>query len=461
MRILTAVTALLLCSIVAQPATAETIRIEKPEDWAKLHRGARDVCLAMKTLTVDDLKRLSTCPDLEILGVGIAVANDQGSLYVTDEHLAEIAKLKSLQIIDLVYGPATTDAGLQRLAELPALVQLDVISAVSMVPRFKWLSAFKDRNITKFWAGMSKAPVESLPEALASLTRLKSLSLTGMTYGGGALKLPGREGWEKLGSLADLEIVELSWMLPEAEMYSGLAKVPALKYLSLAHCPLDDSKRLAGVGQCATLDEVRLDGCALPSPAALDWLAANSCLKTLTISQCTGPAGCLRALGACKSLAEVTIQFAAWAGPADAQALSSAPALERLTLYNMGFSDEAMAELAKSSSLKHLALEDVAKVSDRGLAALGELKQLETLNLHRMLRISKRGVAELQGAARLQREGGLWPAREHGRRMDASAGNPLGQRWYCRRAGPDWQHIGRNGRHLFLHRLRRKGYRQD
>ncbi len=192
--------------------------------------------------------------------------------------------------------------------------------------------------------------------------------------------------------------LDLSGLLLEPEAFAGIAAIPGLKYLGLAFMVQEDPKRYAALAKSATLDDLALQDCAISASAALDWIASLESLRVVLIARCKGAAGCLAALASCKALSEVTLMSMSFPGPADARALGAAPALQKVTLYDIGFGDDAMPELAGSPSITSLEMEAVDKVSDSGLAALGALGQLKALLLHRMKRISKKGVAALQAA---------------------------------------------------------------
>ncbi len=176
---------------------ADTLIIKQPADWAKLSPDTREVSVEQPKFTVDDIKKLAACTRLTNLSVGQFWYSDPTSVYVGDDHLAEICKFSSVTNLHVVYGPATTDAGLQKLALLANLEYLGVTAGVTTAPKSKWLAAFKDHSLFKLILANSLPPDDSFPEELGRLSKLQALSWTAFKSGE-ALKCPGRKNWEKI-----------------------------------------------------------------------------------------------------------------------------------------------------------------------------------------------------------------------------------------------------------------------
>jgi Leucine-rich repeat (LRR) protein len=273
---------------------------------------------------------------------------------VTDELLAQLAKLPRLRDLTIETTKDVTEAGLKHLAKMSELEKLSLSSvnvegrglgdeAIRAVTGLKRL-----RDLSLRECGTTDAGVRLL-EGMQQLTRLELRQeghLTDMAL-------------DSIGKLTGLKHLDLSsyvgteaygWMRFGAE---GIRRLTALK----------------------TLEELHLVGHAVPSDALV--------FDRLTSLSLGGPSiddACAVRIANCRDLRSLSLTYTA-IGDAGMQHLAALAELIRLQLDSHVVTDDGIANLKALKKLQHLSLR-ASQVTDASIAHLTEIKSLARLDLH-------------------------------------------------------------------------------
>ena len=282
---------------------------------------------------------------------GNVVSITAGSV-VTDELLAQLARLPQLR--DLEIGSATelTEAGLAHLANMSAL---EKFSLTSLEGR-----ALGDEAI----------------RAVRRLKRLRDLSLgeCGTTDAGARLL-------EGMQQLTHLELRQ-EGRLTDAALVS-VGKLTGLKHLDLSSYVATEAygrmrfsaegiRRLTALRK---LEELHLVGHEVPSDALV--------FDRLTSLSLGGPSvndACAARIADCRDLKSLSLSYTE-ISDAGMQHLAALPELIRLTLSSHVVTDDGIACLKSAKKLSHLNLR-ASQVTDASLEHLAEIKTLVRLDLH-------------------------------------------------------------------------------
>lgn len=246
-----ALATLLLCgaSLRAQTAPAplpEPVRVTGHE-IAGIASGTANI--NWEEASVADLPQLERLPKLRRLQINPMTQGDGGWAKITPEQLAPLAALPALEVLTIPFNAHLSVAHLQRLANCKQLTQLSCINeaftldaeiagAFAAFPRLRWLDLSVLPVTAAGLAALQKCErLENLEldhcrnldaaciEAVAGLTRLRSLQLSGVGRPDMIAAMRGGGG------------APPTWAL-DAEAMRRLAAMPGLREISLLECTM-------------------------------------------------------------------------------------------------------------------------------------------------------------------------------------------------------------------------------
>lgn len=274
---------------------------------------------------------------------------------IQDRHLATLAALKHLEVLDLEATEAG-DGGMPHLAGL-ALIELRLDG-----------TAVSDEGVT----------------SLAKLTSLRRLSLANTYVDGSAFsRWPAAHGLEELNLLgcainddAVVSVTRLrglrSLTLAETDITSAavahLKTLTQLRELDLAATDIDDTA--VAIGELTGLESLRLRDARI-TDALMPAVARLTALRVLDLGRTRLTNKGLEALGALASLRRLNIEYSE-------------------------IDDAGLAAIAKSSSIEELNL-DSTHVGDGAIGLLSGMKALRSLDLYHSL-VTETGAASIRAA---------------------------------------------------------------
>lgn len=280
---------------------------------------------------------------------------------ISDAGLADLARLPNLQVLDLRWNPAVTNAAIKELAAVKSLQALYVDATNATEDELAGLTSslpYAARRCKITGAGLKD--VRSLKQLqalhllylqiadadyrhLADLQAMQSLTLLGAKFTSGA-------GCKELGELKRLHTVNFLFAQVNGNGLHELTRLKALRSLSFYYTPVTDTE-LRALEDLDNLQSLRLSGTAV-----------------------TGKG--LKELGRLQQLRALYLDRSQW-------------------------TDAGCAEIAWLKNLHTLDLADT-RITDKGLRELATLKHLRFLDL-RKSRVSPDGVAQLGAALPLVR----------------------------------------------------------
>ncbi len=240
---------------------------------------------------------------------------------IDDDGLAQLAKLKSLKVVDLRLSPMITDSGAETLAGLDGLRAVRVsgvnltdagLETLLALPELSELDVRNCRGITRDGIGKLAAKEtlralklggpeidDAVLETVGSLKNLTTLSLdncdvtdAGVTRLGGlplvdltVYQCPNvtDEGLAVLSRFADLRRLTLRDVKTEGAALNALPEPEKLVSLNLAQTRFDDA-RARNLARFANLQSLDLSETPV-SDASVEFLSTLKRLKTLVVSQ--------------------------------------------------------------------------------------------------------------------------------------------------------------------------------
>ena len=295
--------------------------------------------------------------------------------WASDDDVARLTAVKSLERLDLSFT-YVTDAGIQKLQQLPNLHELNLDTAealtdaaASYLRGAKQLQKLVLRGVDITDVGMPY---------LAALTNLKSLDLS--------YTMIGDVGLESLPALGRLEVLDLGGTRITGINLNFLKLLPKLRKLSFNGI----QRRNAGACWTPLVTDLDMDTLALLS--SLEDLNLGVGVSLGRTGVAVGSGNChvtggiqLTDLGVAKLAKLTNLKRLDISGAnvtaAGLQALEKLPRLERLSLWNCAkVDDTAAAELGSFPGMSNVDL-SYTPVGDRALQSLVKLTDLKFLYL--------------------------------------------------------------------------------
>ena len=325
-------------------------------------------------------------------------------LHASDEGLAALKPLQSLEELSLRGWQQLTDAGVARLGALRALRRLDLraceqvrgetMEALAAPARLEALDLRRCHGLTDAALG-----------GIARQRALRSLLLDG------CWQLTG-PGLRALGPLAALEELSLLgcrgvWM-PDGTALPGLGELVSLRSLVLRSCDRLSGDALAFLSpRLSQLETLDVSSCHLLRGEDLAPLASLPALRTLRAEHCLGLEGpeALGAVGRCGGLRALFLCGCRKLHGGALKGLRGSASLELVSLHGchgVPALDAGLAAMLAPGShprVHTLSLQGCDSVTDAGVACLRHLGALRALHLSDCAHVTGTGFAEWRGAA--------------------------------------------------------------
>jgi hypothetical protein len=236
---------------------------------------------------------------------------------------------------------------------------------------------------------------DAMVESLRGLARLRSLALTNTAISDAAVAtiaaaFPG---------LVELDLSSNTGLTGAA--MKEIASLANLERLGLLQTRFNDlhTRRLKKLEKLRVLD---LRGNMEAGDMTLGVLGGLPHLEALKHRSTIASDDGLAALAASKTLRALLVQDFAITS-AGGRHLAALPALDSLEIFRcQGFGSEGVLALAPLDRLERLTLRDLPEVDDAALAVLAELPALERLALHELPSVSDAGLKHLEEAKKLR-----------------------------------------------------------
>ncbi len=264
--------------------------------------------------------------------------------WINDADLARMASVRETKKLDLSFT-LVTDAGFERLRQLPAVEELNLASAELLTDTA--IGYIRGWNKLRVLNVRGTDITDTSMEHIGHLTALESLdiSYTQVT----------NNGMEHLAALTRLETLSMGGNKITGPALHVLKSLPRLKHLNLSGA----QKRNSGTWATALTD------------GDLEIIAALQGLESLNIGGMRFTGAGLARLGKLHNLRRLDLARSR-IGPADLAALAAMPRLERLGLWQAKrIDDSAVIQLSALRGLNDL---DVAEtgMTPAGVEALGK-----------------------------------------------------------------------------------------
>jgi len=323
---------------------------------------------------------------------------------VTDDQLAHLAKLKSLESVSLHRDKQLTGDGLVHLKGLTSLRELKFYSTpvddrvLEHIKRLTSLEVLSLQSTRVTSAGLSR---------LAGLKHLKELFLPRQIGDEGLAHLRGLTALERLllyseditdaglGHLQDLPALRSLTLLSAKVTRNGVESLraarPGLEIRVSLRCRTD--AQMAALAQIPCVTSLSL-GRSEVTDAGLAHVAGLTSLGSLNLSYTKVTDAGLAALEGLRAIGNLNLN-GTQIGDEGLAHLKHLTAMDTLRLYNTRVTDAGLAHLRGMKSLDMLFLNGTG-VTDAGLAHLADLNELSVLFLGRT-KITGPGVAHLAG----------------------------------------------------------------
>lgn len=211
---------------------------------------------------------------------------------------------------------------------------------------------------------------DAMAEEISALENLVKLTINNSSM--------SNESWEKLSNLKELQHLDLrGCKVSSKKLASAVAGMPKLRAL-----------RLNGKSGATTVDDL-----------AMKALANCPDLKALALDHLWIGEDGLKALGECKSLAELYMA-GTLVDDAGMEVIAKFPRLRKLRVAQTSVSGDGL-QAIKNLKLEDLDLSECSQLFDDAMSQLGSIKTLKRLNLFKVV-VSDVGVAELAGLTNLE-----------------------------------------------------------
>lgn len=338
---------------------------------------------------------------------------DLPSFKTTDQTLAHVAELTSLQELEMSMCRHVTDEGAQYLAKLTDLEDLDLFATSIGNPGQSHL-----RNLTKLRRlQLSGSGTEDGLRHIAGLTNLESLSIgfglgypvttvgldnlkemTNLTR----LRLDGceisDEGLKIIAGFPKLESLQLQGGTMTDAGLAHLSGLVSLRSLNLDHCSEIGGEGVAHLRPLVDLTYLNLGGTQL-TDRGIEHLNDLQQLSSLTLSETGVTDAGVRTLGPLPNLKQLILDGTA-VTDASLEHIKSFPKLDNIWLSDTAITDEGLKQLAEMKQLRALQI-DGTEITDAGMAHLAGLTELRTIDFGNTA-VSERGLQHLSGATNLR-----------------------------------------------------------
>lgn len=314
---------------------------------------------------------------------------------LTDAAMAHVAQLGTLEEIRFGYS-SISDVGLAALAALTRLRKLDLRynggrDAVDAVFSGEGFAAFDEhRSLAVLGLTYCRGLTDAGLARIAELPALEALDLSGRRTG--RVTATGLGALGRCATLATLDLSDCPLDLDEA--MQGWTNLAALRHLDLS----DTSVSAEGLRQLVVseaLEHVEVDRCANVDGEALALVTYLPSLRVLHASRIPARGADLFHLGTATGLAELHLDQTPITAEV-AEVLAKLVGLRRLALSFCAVDDACAAQLARLPALEALDLAGSRELTDDGLAKLGTLSTLRKLDLNVCHGITADGVASLR-----------------------------------------------------------------
>jgi len=325
-----------------------------------------EVLSAIAALPALESLKLHNCPNITSAGVaslaGCASLRKLEVWHSNDDVLSTLATLT--QLTDLwVLGPEVTDDSLAVIAQLPSLEQLSIRSCVQVGD--EGLAHIAGMVGLKRLSMSATMVSDSGFDHLVGLTALEELE---------AARLKGKfggRGLAKLAKLPALHTVDLSGnkKLKDTPL-KKLAKMPALRNLDLSSCEAI-RKGLGHLGASKTLETLKVTYCKDLDASSFDGLAASTTLRQANF---TG----------IKSIDDTAVGH-----------LAAIPSIRELNFVNCSVTDDGIRALVAHGQISSLKLGCPPNITAAGIEALSGLASLRVLTLNGWDELNDAALASL------------------------------------------------------------------
>ena len=341
---------------------------------------------------------------------------------IKDSGLASLTALKSLRVLGLIGCKRLSDTGLESLAKMSNLAELDIHTNPRLteaavrklqaaLPKCKIISDFP--NITQPTPAMT--PAQSERELAEWLIKQPGVGLILLVREDGSL-LPEVKAGDKLPDGAFF-VTLLHWLEADAITDADLARIGQAQRLGVLSLGSIAGKlpnvtdkgldRLFSPAVSKSLGQLQIAEARLPNVTDDGYLVLNRARNLILVVLYPLQAGTgaflsqldLPKLGEFRVLGEgipggwlvpfskrsPDLPFIMVKGSrltrADVQALTGMDLIRGLDLSNCGLDDEALTPLSKMSKVNELALNESPEITDAGAAKLASLKELKSISL--------------------------------------------------------------------------------
>jgi hypothetical protein len=302
---------------------------------------------------------------LETDSEGRIVKVDLDSAAGGDADLEQVKRLPSVRELDCTEVRGVTDAGLAKLAGLPALrvIKLERTSVTD--------------------AGMAQ---------LQKIRNLEDLDLkrTGITAA----------GYKEVGKFSGLKRLRVVYNKFDDDCLQAIKDLKNLELLDMQDCNLPTEKGLMVLQGFPKLRNVRMYGPNI-NDKVIGYLNGAKDMRVLSLEQSNVTADAFDIIGGMSNLQELGLFGAIKTTDAAVAKLSGLKKLQKLELRQTPVTSLALSYLKEMKSLKSLDLAETGNVGDEGLEYIKGLTNLEELNLWQC-RIDDKGLANLEGLTNLK-----------------------------------------------------------
>jgi|GEM_PF-444391 len=329
----------------------------------------------------EDLALLASIPTLKKLSVSGAKITDAGVEHIskmtglvelvlqntdaTNAGIAKLVALKNLRLLNLQRTSYMTDDALAVIAKMPSIQYLEVLY----------------NNIGN----------DALKH-IGQMKQLRSLDIRGCVY-------INNEGLEHITGLNNLRALRLRQTVLGDEGLQKLAALPNLINLWIEDALISDDG-LAVLPKLANLEDLTIFRCSNVTDEGLKHLKPLQKLRQLNLRDLSINGSGLAHITGAKGLRRLNLSETA-IDDAALEHVAQLHSLAWLDLWHTQVTDSGMAALARLKSLQYLRLTDTA-VGDAGMEHLAKLPALETLDLE-LTKVTDKSIEYLKQLPTLKR----------------------------------------------------------
>lgn len=321
----------------------------------------------MDALTDADLGFLAQMPQLTAISFARFGRTGDGAVAL----LAGKPRLSRLAL-----GPGLTDAGVERLGELPAL------------------AAFTDAN-SQLSVSASRTLTDRALTAIGTLQGLVALDVHTSVFGSPLYTAAGAAHLKKMNALDSLNY---HGRLMTDDVLREIAAIPNLRWLHAQDVASGD-EGFKALGECRTLESLAVRFCAAVTDRGVAALATLPRLTRLNIGGRKLTDAALAPFEAAEALIDLSPPLV---GDGAFVHIGRIPNLERLTnMYNRSTTDAATRHLEGHAALKWYGAYGT-QITDDSLRVLARLPSIEHVELDNLFGITDEGASVLARAVTLR-----------------------------------------------------------